>query len=296
MRLARRMAFSTYTPTVGQVGAVIDVVASWQRDGMPVQLHPGDLGWHWRFGADTVARTLRVWARDDEVFAVGFLDEPHLIRLALSPAADQDVDTARRLVDDLQDPTRGVLPAGMAFVEARFGAALRSLLHERGWEPDEAWTPLRRDLTEPVEPGPLRIEVAGPDHLEDRVAVQRGAFDSGHPMTLERWHTMAAGTAYAQARCLVGYDDRDAAVATATVWSAGPGRPGLIEPLGVHRDHRRRGHGVSITVAAAAALQQLGASTAIVATPSSNEPAVATYLAGGFTADPQVTDFRLSRR
>jgi GNAT superfamily N-acetyltransferase len=64
--------------------------------------------------------------------------------------------------------------------------------------------------------------------------------------------------AYADARCLVAYDDQDNAVAAVTVWSAGPGKPGLLEPMGVHQDHRGHRYGTAISVAAAAALQQLG--------------------------------------
>jgi GNAT superfamily N-acetyltransferase len=54
---------------------------------------------------------------------------------------------------------------------------------------------------------------------------------------------MAAGLPYADARRLVAYDGHGHghAVAAATVWSAGPGKPGLLEPMGVHRE--RRGHG-----------------------------------------------------
>ena len=81
---------------------------------------------------------------------------------------------------------------------------------------------------------------------------------------------MAAGLPYADARCLVAYDDQGNAVAAVTVWSAGPGKPGLLEPMGVHREHRGHGYGRAITVAAAAALQELGSSSAIVCTPSSN--------------------------
>jgi hypothetical protein len=42
------------------------------------------------------------------------------------------------------------------------------------------------------------------------------------------------------------------------VWSVGPGKPGLLEPMGVHQDHRGHRYGTAISVAAAAALQQLG--------------------------------------
>jgi ribosomal protein S18 acetylase RimI-like enzyme len=101
---------------------------------------------------------------------------------------------------------------------------------------------------------------------------------------------MAAGLPYAEARCLVAYDDRGSAVAAVTVWSAGPGKPGLLEPMGVHREHRGHGYGTAITAAAAAALQQLGSSSAIVCTPSSNTSAIATYKSAGFRPRPEVRD------
>jgi hypothetical protein len=53
-----------------------------------------------------------------------------------------------------------------------------------------------------------------------RARVQRAAF-VGSTFTDQRWHAMAAGAPYADARCLVAYDDRDTAVAAVTVWSAG---------------------------------------------------------------------------
>jgi len=101
---------------------------------------------------------------------------------------------------------------------------------------------------------------------------------------------MTAGSPYADARCLLAYDDQDDAVAAVTVWSAGPGRPGLLEPMGVHRDHRGHGYGRAITVAAAAALRELGSSSAIVNTPSSNVGAVATYASAGFRKLPENRD------
>jgi len=122
-----------------------------------------------------------------------------------------------------------------------------------------------------------------------RAAVQRASFDNS-TFTDERWRAMAAGLPYADARCLVAYDDVGDAVAAVTVWSAGPGRPGLLEPLGVHREHRGHGYGKAITIAAAAALQELGSSSAIVCTQSSNVAAVATYESAGFQQLPQRRD------
>jgi len=105
---------------------------------------------------------------------------------------------------------------------------------------------------------------------------------------------MAAGTPYAEAQCLLAYAEHGSAVAAVTVWSAGPGRPGLLEPLGVHREHRGHGYGTAISVAAAAALQQLGSSSAIVCTPSSNVGGVAAYASAGFKPRQEVRD--LGRR
>ncbi|MFJ3135452.1 GNAT family N-acetyltransferase [Streptomyces sp. NPDC086843] len=283
-------------PEVGGAGAgeldeAVRALREWQHEGAPVQLHPGDVGWFLRLGDGAAAEAVRVWRRGGETVAVGLLDGPDLLRLALAPDARRDEDVARRLTADLTDPGRGVLPEGTVYVEAPRGALVRETLADAGWEDDEPWTPLHRDLAAPV-PGPgVRIEVTGPDDARVRSAVQRAAF-ANSAFTEDAWHAMAAAPTYADARCLVAYDERGDAVAAVTVWSAGPGRPGLLEPLGVHRDHRGRGHGRAVTLAAAAALRELGSSSAVVCTPSSNTAAVATYASAGFRRLPELRDLR----
>ena len=66
------------------------------------------------------------------------------------------------------------------------------------------------------------------------------------------------------------------------------GEPGLLEPMGVHQEHRGHGYGKAITVAAAASLQELGSSSAIVCTPNFNVGAVAAYKAAGFQQLPEI--------
>ncbi|MEI5008218.1 GNAT family N-acetyltransferase [Streptomyces sp. PmtA] len=283
------MAMAMGKPGVDRLGEALGVLAAWQSDGAPMQLHPGDLGWFWRWGAEATAEAVRTWSRDGRILAVGLLDGPGLLRLTIAPDALRDEEPARRLAADLTGPERGVLPPGRVNVEVPAGALVHDLLSEDGWNADEPWTPLRRDLTEPVKDPGVRIEVVGPERAHVFAAVQRAAFD-GSTFTVERWHAMAAGLPYADARCLVAYDDRGDAVAAVTVWSAGPGRPGLLEPMGVHRGHRRRGHGEAITLAAAAALRELGSSSALVCTPSSNAAAVATYRSAGFRPCAEVRD------
>lgn len=285
------MAITLDKPGIDGLGEAVGVLRDWQDDRAPLQLHPGDLGWFWRFGAEATAAAVRTWSRGGRVLAVGLLDGPGLVRLTIAPDAQRDEELARQLADDITEPARGVLPEGGASVEAPMGALLQDLLSEKGWRTDEPWTPLRRDLAEPVEDPGVRIEVVGPEQVSVRTAVQRAAFERS-TFTDEAWRAMAAGSPYADARCLVAYDDRGDAVAAVTVWSAGPGKPGLLEPMGVHRDHRGHGYGKAITVAAAAALRDLGSSSAMVCTPSSNAGAVATYGSAGFRRLPEVRDKR----
>ncbi|WP_112240814.1 GNAT family N-acetyltransferase [Kribbella monticola] len=277
------------TPSVDGLAGVAATLAEWQAGASEVQLHPGDLGWFWRFGAERTAAATRVWQRDGGMVAIGLLDEPDLLRLAIAPDALEDDELAQQLVEDLVDPDRGVLIEGRVYVESPTGARVKDLLAKDGWIADEPWTPLRRDLAAPVEECGLAIEVIGPENAPVRTAVQRASFD-GSTFTDERWHAMAAGAPYADARCLVGRDAHGEPVAAVTVWSAGPGRPGLLEPMGVDRDHRGNGYGQAITLAAAAMLRELGSSSAVVCTPSFNVGAVATYRAAGFEALPETRD------
>ncbi len=280
-------------PGLDGLSEVVRVLREWQCDGAPVQLHPGDLGWYWRFGADATAAAVRTWSRDGRMLAVGLLDGPELLRLAIAPDAQHDEELAHQMVADVTEPERGVLPQGSVSIEAPRGALFRGLLVDAGWEADESRASLSRDLAAPVEACGVRIAVIERTHAQVRAAVQRASFDTS-TFTEERWHAMAAGVPYADARCLVAYDDQDMAVAAATVWSAGPGRPGLLEPMGVHREHRGRGYGTAITLAAAAALQELGSSSAIVCTASANVAAVATYESAGFQQLLEVRDLRRS--
>ncbi|HEY8474517.1 MAG TPA: GNAT family N-acetyltransferase [Natronosporangium sp.] len=236
------MAIVQGTPSVDELGEAVAALRAWQYEGAPIQLHPGDLGWHWRFGAAATAAAVRIWRRDGEVLAVGLLDGPRLLRLAIAPAAHRDEELAQQLLDDIGQPAHGVLPDGKVSVEAPADALLQELLAAAGWGTDEPWTPLRRDLTAPVPDSGLRMTVVGPEQAAVRVAVQRAAF-RGSTFTEERWHAMAAGLPYSDARCLVGYDERGEPVAAVSVWSAGPGKPGLLEPMGVHPEHRGRGTG-----------------------------------------------------
>ncbi|WP_329476021.1 GNAT family N-acetyltransferase [Kribbella sp. NBC_01484] len=283
------MAIVLGTLGIDGLGEVVRVLREWQCDEGPVQLHPGDLGWFWRFGVGQTAAATRTWRRGGEIIAVGLLDDPELLRLAIAPEAQRDEELAQRLVEDVSAPEAGVLIEGKVYVEAPMGALVQDLLSKDGWMTADPWVPLRRDLSEPVPDPGLRVDVIGAEEAHERTAVQRASFD-GSTFTDARWHAMADGEPYADARCLVGRNQLGESVAAVTVWSAGADKPGLIEPMGVHRLHRGRGYGTAITVAAARALQELGSCSAVVCTPGFNVGAIATYEAAGFERLPETRD------
>jgi ribosomal protein S18 acetylase RimI-like enzyme len=290
------MTIELRTPNVTEIGETLAALRSWQHDSAPFQLHPGDLGWFWRLGGEATAAAVRTWTHDGELVAIGLLDGDDLLRLTTAPGASRDRELANVLAHDLNTPARGVLPEGEVTLETPSGALVQELLTENGWQVGEAWTPLARSLDDPVESAGVRIEVVGPeldtpDLVSVRTALQRASFERS-TFSDERWNTMAGGPAYTDARCLVAFDENDVAVAAITVWSAGAGRPGLIEPMGVHPDHYGAGYGRAITTAGAASLRELGASSAIVATSSSNVAGINTYKSAGFAELPERRDYR----
>jgi len=281
------MAIVLGTPGIDGLGDVVRVLREWQDDGAVVQLHPGDLGWFWRFGGEATAAATRTWSRDGVILAVGLLDDPELLRVAIAPDALRDEELAERLVEDVSAPEAGVLIEGKVYVDSPMGALVQDLLFKDGWIADDPWVPLRRDLSEPVPDPGVRVDVIGVEEAHERTTVQRESFD-GSTFTNARWHAMADGEPYADAQCLVARNKLGESVAAVTVWSAGEGKPGLIEPMGVHRMHRGRGYGAAISVAAARVLRELGSCSAVVCTPGFNVGAIATYQAAGFEQLPEI--------
>lgn len=278
------MAITLRTPGTDELGTVLTALASWQEDGAPFQVHPGDVGWFWRFGAEATAAALRTWSDGDRVLAVGLLDGADLLRVAIAPDLLHDRRLAERVVADVDEPGTAVLPSGPVALELAADAVAHELLDEVGWERADPWAVLRHDLSVVPEPA-LRVEQVDAELAPAWARVHCAAF-GGSPededAVLERWTTMAGGPAFAQARCLLGYDTDDIPVSAVTVWSAGPGRYGIIEPMGTHPDHRGRGHGRSMNHAAAASLKDLACSAAFVCTPASNVGGVAGYVSAGY--------------
>lgn len=301
-RSVLRMTVELRTPVAADLARIVGELRMWQSDDWPGFLHPGDLGWHSMTGAEQTAADLRVWTQDGKAVAVGMLDAG-VFRMAVEPSASDDEVVADRIGRDLMDPAGGVLPAGDAVVEARGARALQHALRAEGWVDDEPWTPLQMSLTDQLDMSRLersnvRIELVGPDEAETWIAVHWSSFkatpldDETRIRFADRWRTMATGPFAELAQHLIAFDADDVPVAVTTVWAAGLGRPGLIEPMGVHSEHQGNGYGVAITLAGARALQQADASSVVVVAENSSPGVLATYKASGFVPQAPVTDLK----
>lgn len=290
------------TPAADELRSLASTLSTFQRDNGPIQLHPGDLGWFSMRGAEATAQALRAWFCGDTLLALGLLDGPDgLLRLGIDPDQLDNEALARQVSADITDPDRGGLPAGEAVVEARGASALQRVMLADGWQLDEPWTPLHCDLNDPVpdtlvtQTG-LRVDTIGPNRAAAWMEVHWSAFrgtafgETERAEVVDWWTTMMDGPFAEQGRSVAALDSEGRMVAIAGVWSAGRGRPGLIEPMGTHRDHRGKGYGAAICQAAASTLREMGASSAIVCAESSNVGAVATYASAGFTPHPPVAD------
>ena len=285
------------TPSVDELNGVCTVLGKWQNDGGPLQLHPGDLGWYSLRGPAATAAAIRVWSHDDEILAIALLDGTDLLRFAIHPKRRRDDALALRIVADVDNPMAGILGAGTATIEARGAVALIEQLARNEWLPDDPWTPLHHDMTASPAVSGVQIETVDPTHTAEWAAVHWSAF-RGAPLSEERsklfvdgWCLAAKGSFFDFARILSLRDGDGRVVAASAVWSAGEGRPGLIEPVAVHQTHRGRGYGTAMVSAAVDALRHMGSSSAMVCAEASNAGAVATYLSAGFTAHPEVADW-----
>lgn len=297
------MTFACFTPRPKDLVGVTRLLSLWQTDPWPGHLHPGDLGWHSSVGVNQIAQDLRIWEQEREPVAVGMLDGSEVIRLAVAPAVAEDIAVAACIARDLQSEEADLFAGGVDVVEARGATALRAALANAGWVDDEPWIPMSLELAAPLDlarlhAASLRVVEAGPEAAGDWTSVHWSSFkgtpyeDDARARFIARWTEIMTGPFAELAHSLVAYDSDGAPVAVTTVWSAGRGRPGLVEPMGVNRDHHGKGYGVAITLAGAHILKRLGASSVVVAAEASNPAALATYRSAGFSSFGEVTDLK----
>ena len=259
------------------------VLREWEpTGGCGGTLQAGDLGWKMRFGRQEAAESLLEW-RSPEVGTVAVMcqNSPSDWWLAIDPTHDRDRTLADSIADWAMEENAG---APVSTDGPGPPAAWRQVFIEQGFEATtDTWAHLWKPLSaaDVVDVPGVEVTAANQQAIADRVAVQTAAFVNS-TFTVKKWHAMADGPSFQPEFDLLARDDAGVPVSAITVWLPGVGKCGMIEPMGTHPDHRQRGHGRRVVLAACGALARAGASSVCVVTPESDAPAIGVYRAAGF--------------
>ncbi|MGC4104996.1 MAG: GNAT family N-acetyltransferase [Thermomicrobiales bacterium] len=280
------------SPRVGEIADVARTLAVWDRsDPLGSGLRGGDFGWMCRNGDAWMAEKTLIWeGASGDVVAIGVREGSDGIWVQLDPACFFDSAVAQSIVDGVQE-------AGIREVSGPAApSALRAELAERGATIDpDLWPHLWRPLTDAdlIEtPGVLSTNSAR--LVKERITVQRSAFVNS-TFTREKWEMMAAGPLFRPELDLILTDESGAGVSALTAWLSADAPCGVIEPMGTHRDHWRRGYGSRVLRASFSALRRLGADGVRVFAERGNAGAIATYTRVGFRVVGYDATFRLGR-
>jgi ribosomal protein S18 acetylase RimI-like enzyme len=165
--------------------------------------------------------------------------------------------------------------------------ARAELLVERGWVPDgDPPYVINRariaDLESPVIPDGYSIRTAaGVEEAAALAEVHRAAFPKAQ-WTAEMYRKVMESPGYDPGREVLAVAPDGSFAAFAVTWHDELNRTGLLEAVGTHSDHRRRGLGRAIVLAAARYLAEAGMEYATVANSGTNAASQGLYRSAGF--------------
>jgi ribosomal protein S18 acetylase RimI-like enzyme len=234
--------------------------ACWRVRGPLCGTHVGDLPWRMYQHLDKLDEVrVRVWLEDDECVAWGWLwTKENELDFEMHP---QRADVADDVLGWANAEAAWALDANEDAVAAieRAGYARRE--GDRWYEHHVC--DLDGEIEEPRLPRGYSVRTVRDGDLMKRVDVHRAAFapsrvvPASYARVQRAWpyrqdldHVVEAPEGDFAAFCLCWLDDSNAA--------------GLLEPVGTHPDHRRRGLASAVCLAGLRALREAGASHAVV--------------------------------
>jgi ribosomal protein S18 acetylase RimI-like enzyme len=249
---------------------------TWRLVGPVAPVHVGDVTWWLYQHLNKLAEVrIQLWLDGDEcvAFAWNWLKRDALDCL-VHPERPELLD------DVLSWADADVVYAQESDAEKVAG------LEARGYERrhDDAMNHMVLSLAEapgePRVPDGYRLRTVGPGDLERRVEVHRAAFAPSRvvpesyarlqrewPYRADLDHVVEAPDGSLAAFCIAWLDEKN--------------RAGLLEPVGTHPDHRRRGLASAVCLAAVGRLRALGAENAVIGS-DVGSPGAAVYERIGF--------------
>ena len=192
---------------------------------------------------------------------------------------------AARAAVEAGDPPVALYTYGLDPSRSAEDRAVAEALQQHGFlpSPSEAGGVMTRPLDALPEPSPppgYRLGwVETRDHAIGRVEAQRAAFAPSE-MTLAVYERVRATWPYRPLLDRIALDAEGAVVSFCTAWIDEANGAGLLEPVGTHPAHQRKGLARAVCADALRALRDAGARTAQVGFVT--EPAHATYRSLGF--------------
>ena len=257
-------------------------------------LHPGDIPHHLYNGNKHYdpAEIMTIWEDGHGVAAWLLADPSHKSYDAQVRPDLRGNDFERDILEYGYDRTVDLMQRHNIAGDCLYGDAFRGdtarveLLAALGWEPDGELPYVLNHtgipaITVPALPEGFTFRVAC--GIEDAAAlaeVHNAAFGAG--WTPELYRKVMESPGYAPERELVIQAPDDTFAAFTVTWHDHLNRTGLFEPVGTHKDHRRRGFGRAIILYGMQQMTAVGMKFATVAHFGQNEAARRLYQACGF--------------
>jgi GNAT superfamily N-acetyltransferase len=257
-------------------------------------LHPGDIPHHLYSGNRyyAPAEIMTIW-EDDQGVAAWLLVGPRQKSYDAQVRPDlRGSDLEREVLEYADERTvelmhRYDIAGDCIYADAFRGDTARAeLLAALGWESDnELPYVLNRTKIESIDVPtlPEGYSFRSASGIEDAAAlaaVHKASF--GVDWTPELYRQVMESPGYAPERELVIQGPDGTFVAFTVIWYDHLNRAGLFEPVGTHRDHRRRGFGRAVLMYGMQKMAAAGMEFATVATFGDNEAARGLYQACGF--------------
>ncbi len=249
----------------------------------------GDLAWRARYHTHReLALEIRLWEAGGSVIGWTWFRTRGGFDLFIAPG-HRDGSLLREMLDGVDEIVRGAVAAGdvLGSVYTFFldeDEELAAALRERGYE--EAATGggdvLTRDLRDVAVAAPAGYRlswVASDADVLARVTAHQAAF-APSDLSYDKYVRVRGTWPYRAELDRVALAKDGSVASFCTAWLDEKNASGLLEPVGTHPDHRRRGLATAVCLDALRALLDAGARTAQVGTGSA--AARATYQAAGF--------------
>jgi ribosomal protein S18 acetylase RimI-like enzyme len=257
-------------------------------------VHPGDIP-HRLFNGNKLfdpAEVLTIWEDEDGVAAWVMVGPRHRSYDAQVRHELRGMEFERDVLMYAEKRTLELVQRHRIEGDKIFSDAYRcdktrvDLLAELGWVPDgkPPWVVNRAaliDLAEPAVPDGYLIRAAGGfDEAPALAEVHAASF--GSTWTPELYRKVMQSPGYATEREFIVEAAGGTFAAFTVTWHDRVNRTGLLEPVGTHQDHRRRGLGKALVLYAMRKMADEGMQYATVVNEGTNQAARQLYRACGF--------------